>query len=309
MFDASLRGFQEFVTTLCNNNRLTTLPLHAHQVVAAFLVYECIFTLLSPAISTTLFRNSYGRFPRRTRVNWDARVVSTIQATFVSFMALRVILGDGEARSTMSRDDRLWGYSPASGRVQAFAAGYFLWDVFLCVRHLEVQGVPALLHGVAALVITVTGFRPFANFYGINFVLYELSTPFLNIHWFLDKAGQTGTTIQLVNGICLIAAFFGCRLVWGNYQTLNLSLDAFEAWKASTGAECLAQKGPPRTGVPSPALCSTDFPTRLLTVYLIGNTILSALNAYWFGLMVKALRKRFTPSSASGKERGKEKEG
>jgi len=76
-------------------------------------------------------------------------------------MALGVIMGDDEARSNMSRDDRLWGYSPASGRVQAFAAGYFLWDVLLCVRHLDVQGVSALLHAVAALIITVTGFVSF----------------------------------------------------------------------------------------------------------------------------------------------------
>lgn len=170
MFDASLRGFQESVTTFCNINHLTTLPLHVHQAVAVFLIYECIFTLLSPIISTSLFPNSYGRFPRRTRVNWDARVVSTVQATFVSFMALRVILGDDEGRSSMSRDDRLWGYSPASGRVQAFAAGYFLWDVLLCIRHLDVQGVSALLHGVAALIITVTGF--------VSYMLFQIKAKF-----------------------------------------------------------------------------------------------------------------------------------
>jgi hypothetical protein len=144
-------------------------------------------------------------------------------------------------------------------------------------------------------------------------VLYELSTPFLNIHWFLDKAGKTGSTVQLVNGIGLIAAFFGCRLIWGNYQTVQLSLDALSAWKVSASAGCFNIHGghhhrssssassslyatsPPTTPHPLP-LCSADFPTRLLTVYLVGNTILSALNIYWFGLMLKALRKRFTPA-------------
>lgn len=137
--------------------------------------------------------------------------------------------------------------------------------------------------------------RPFANFYGLNFILYELSTPFLNIHWFLDKANQTGSTLQLVNGICLISAFFGCRLVWGNYQTVQLSLDAWSAWKTSTSAECTRSGLRYDTRIPASPLCSTDFPRWLIMAYSAGNTVLSVLNVYWFGLMLKALRKRFTP--------------
>lgn len=93
---------------------------------------------------------------------------------------------------------------------------------------------------------------------------------------------------------------------------MNLSLDAWSAWKASHGEECLTSD--PRsapTGAASP-LCKTNFPTNLLMVYLVGNTLLSALNVYWFGLMLKALRKRFAPvgdgvpqSSKGGKNKKK----
>jgi TLC domain len=61
--------------------------------------------------------------------------------------------------------------------------------------------------------------RPFANYYGLNFVLYELSTPFLNIHWFLDKLNVTGSRLQLYNGIALVVTFFACRVVW---ETISL---------------------------------------------------------------------------------------
>jgi len=62
--------------------------------------------------------------------------------------------------------------------------------------------------------------RPFANYYGISFILYELSTPFLNIHWFCDKLDLTVSKIQLYNGFALLATFFGSRLVWGTYQSV-----------------------------------------------------------------------------------------
>jgi len=36
-----------------------------------------------------------------------------------------------------------------------------------------------------------------------------------------------------------------------------------------------------------------DLPTWLVIVYLLGNTVLSLLNIYWFGKMITAVRKRF----------------
>lgn len=177
MVSTALTTFQQSLTTFCTNNNLTTLPQHAHQVLTCFIVYEGLFRVVSPLLSNRLFPNTYGRFPQRTKVNWDARVVSSVQATFVSYKALSIILGDGIGdgnrqsdvskvpRSSMTRDDRLWGYSPATGDVQAYAAGYFLWDVLLCVRYLDVQGVSALLHALSALIITVMGFVSFHPFF------------------------------------------------------------------------------------------------------------------------------------------------
>ncbi len=60
-------------------------------------------------------------------------------------------------------------------------------------------------------------------------MLYELSTPFLNIHWFLDKTGMTGTKIQLYNGLTLLSVFFCCRLVWGAYSSFGIYADMWGA--------------------------------------------------------------------------------
>ena len=80
---------------------------------------------------------------------------------------------------------------------------------------------------------------------------------------------MTGSTTQLVNGLVLVGSFFGCRLVWGSYQTWLLGKDIYEAW----------QLGP--------------VPKLLFGTYLLANTTLTCLNFYWFGKMLEALRKRF----------------
>lgn len=140
--------------------------------------------------------------------------------------------------------------------------------------------------------------RPFANYYGLNFVLYELSTPFLNIHWFLDKFGMTGSTAQLINGILLLASFGGSRLVWGSYQSWMIYNDIWQAWHATKpwGAECLkyATHQYNGNGLHVPTDCRV-LPGWLALLYVGANTALTVLNFYWYWKMIAAVRKRFVP--------------
>jgi len=200
----------------------------------------------------------------------------------------------------MGWEARLWDYSGAGGLVQAFAAGYFLWDVVVSLQYFKVLGPGSLAHAISALLITCVGFRPFANYYGLNFILYELSTPNLNIHWFLDKLNKTGTNLQLLNGVCLMAAFFGCRLVWGSYQSVNIYLDVWSAW--TSDATVRRGQGSKHLELAAPDVFGTtsnpndrNVPLWLIALYLASNTLLSLLNFYWMGKMIQAMRKRFKP--------------
>ncbi|KIW04024.1 hypothetical protein, variant [Verruconis gallopava] len=223
------------------------------------------------------------------------------QALFINTAALWVIFTDPERRIQNEPSNwagRLWGYNGAIGMCQAFAAGYFLWDVLASTIHLDVMGMSSLVHAIAALGVTSIGFRPFANYYGLNFVLYELSTPFLNIHWFLDKANMTGSTAQLINGILLLASFGGSRLVWGTYQSWMIYKDIWHAWnnpRPST-AECLKYALYQRrgAGLEIPLTCR-ELPNWLALLYVGANTALTVLNFYWYSLMIAAVRKRFVP--------------
>ena len=125
-------------------------------------------------------------------------------------------------------------------------------------------------------------------------MLYELSTPFLNIHWFLDKLGQTGSTLQLYNGILLIVTFFLCRVVWGTYQSVLIYSDIWTALTHASASSIAEGKcGGKEVGTGRGIGCQGDLPMWLVGVYLVGNTVLSLLNVYWFRQMVVAVRKRF----------------
>lgn len=65
----------------------------------------------------------------------------------------------------MNLEERIWGYTGALGMTQAFAAGYFIWDVKISATNVGLLGWGSLAHAVSALLITSLGFVSFAPLY------------------------------------------------------------------------------------------------------------------------------------------------
>lgn len=148
---------KELVTPLATFLKLYTLPLHIHEILFAALGYQFICSVLSPLLSTFFFPQIYNSLPRRTRLNWDVHFVSMVQSIMINSLALWVMWVDKE-RGRMTWDERIWGYDGAGGMIQGFAAGYFLWDLIVCVRWIDLFGWGMLAHAISALVVFSVGF-------------------------------------------------------------------------------------------------------------------------------------------------------
>lgn len=142
---------------LANRLNLQTLPRHADQVLIAAGTYQGIFTIASPLFWRYFIREKFDKFDARTQTNLNVRVVSFIQAVFICAKALSVIFTDTSRRTTTAQQ-RLWGYSTPAGEVQAWASGYFLWDMYVSARYYEWMGPESMIHAVCAFFITMIGF-------------------------------------------------------------------------------------------------------------------------------------------------------
>ena len=58
----------------------------------------------------------------------------------------------------MDWEGRVYGYTGAGGMLQGFAAGYFLWDLCVCITNVSVFGPGLLAHAIAALTVFSFGF-------------------------------------------------------------------------------------------------------------------------------------------------------
>ncbi|KAI9317657.1 DUF887-domain-containing protein [Dichotomocladium elegans] len=240
---------------------LPMLKFHWQVILISAIMSSVIFET-SRIFSPLLFPKDFQLFKNYTPTNWHIHIVSTVHATIITIGSV-LILMDGNLKQ-----DRVFGYSAFAANIYSISCGYFIWDVITAIMYVKYQGISMVLHGVIGFIVIFLGYRPFINYYGAVFLLYEASTPFLNFNWFMDKLGWTGSKIQMVNGIILISVFFMARIAVGFYMSYFLWLDVFSV--------------------------KESVPIHYFVIYGFANAATSALNVYWFGLMIRSLRKRFT---------------
>ncbi|CAG8563599.1 12275_t:CDS:2, partial [Acaulospora morrowiae] len=195
------------------------------------------------------------------RLNWDIHLVSMLHCLTVVILSIPLFFEEELVK------DKVFGYNYYAGNVYSVACGYFLWDALISLYHVKEFGVGFVLHGACCFGVFIFAYRPFLNYYGAVFLMYEISTPFLNIHWFMDKLGLTGTLPQLINGIFLLSSFFFARIIYGFYMSYHAYLSAQQVM--------------------------SQIPIFLCIIYGISNMVLNILNVYWFFKMIESLMKRF----------------
>ena len=251
---------------------------HLHEVCLAFVAWNAVALgsqWLSPRLFPRAFATAKKPASRRTaagaesiapldargRVNWHTRVVSLVHSVWAICAAATLLLRHG---------DRLFGpldvYVPAAGRVHAISLGYFAYDLVHCLLHYQLSGFPFALHAFCSGLVYLLSFRPYLMYWGAVFLSYELSTPFLNVHWFCDKLGLSASRLSFVNGLSLVGTFFVARLLLGIPASLYVDWRMVKNYEAE--------------------------PLWLVAFYLASNVAMNWLNLLWFHKLLVGTRQR-----------------
>ena len=252
---------EEWVTPYAEALGLPYFPRHVVTIFRSMMLWWSI-QLLSHGVSPYLFPKAFANMPARKRTSWDVHIVSLVHSSIVAPLLLYYWLKIDE------NTDRLYGYRFQVGQLYSLSFGYFVWDVIVSLRY---EGLDFIIHGLLGLSGNIFVFKPLLMFGGMGIIMWELSTPFLNIHWLLDKLGLTGSLLQFVNAMCLLLSYVTVRMIIGvseSYKIVTL------LW--------------------SPAADTLALPYKLY--YSLGLLILNALNYIWFFKMLHAMRKRFLPA-------------
>ncbi len=112
--------------------------------------------------------------------------------------------------------------SDKSNILLLLSSGYFIYDLYTTT--LRCRGLVYIIHCiVCGGFITLSLFSQSHHFFALSFLLYELSTPFLNIRYFLKN--KKCEKIKTLNDIIFLLSFFISRILWGtvmSYYTIKL---------------------------------------------------------------------------------------
>ncbi|AAS50450.1 AAR085Wp [Eremothecium gossypii ATCC 10895] len=247
---------------------------HMHLVIYVALFYHCCYLVGKHMLFPGLVRWRRAVAPQRLLVQSAIHWVSLVQSVVI--LTLCYASWPLHTRATHPRpEDRVFATTPVNSVLASFALGYFLWDTVISLRH---SSVAFALHGAVSTVVFLIGMTPYINYYAGMFLLFELSNPFLNGHWFarhyLPLGSQThphagdarlvrwSARFALANDLVFFTVFFCARIAYGYYKIGELALDFYRV------------RADPR------------FMPYGTAFILGGNLVLNVLNAIWFRTMV-----------------------
>lgn len=242
-------------------------------VAFSFAMYWLIY-LFSEPLCLALFSPLRSK-SRRDQLQAFIRVPSLVNCILTVPLAFYMLSINSGGLSV----DRITGSTWLSSFLLASAAGYFLFDV--TQSFFDYHGHAFLMHAlVCSYVYTGSLVTPFVQYYGCVFLLFESSTIFLNVGWYLKNVYEVPSNSwpMMINNFFFASFFFLSRIAYGFYQSYHFIVDLF-ALRAQNGA------------IPTMGL-----------MFMAVNIFLCALNLFWFYKIVRMITR-----SSSDKTRTKSK--
>lgn len=216
---------------------------------------------------------SYAKLPDEPeRRNWDSRVVSTVHAAFAVWASIWLYRNEGHRvfgkLGMIEADDEIFRYHNATSQaLMATSLGYFCYDlVVLYTYYPRLGGMDFLCHHITAIFCLVLSLATKkGHFIVLTAIASEMSTPYVNLRYFLHQSGAKETKAYLLNGILLWTVWLVSRI----YMFGSVSLFMFYNYRALL----------------------KEFTPAVAYLVLIAVAILNGLSLNWFWKITRGLVK------------------
>lgn len=254
------------------------LQLHLHEIIYSLIFYVILYQFVSPQVNKKIFGKSYKKAPTATKIDFDVHLVSTVQAIISISGCIPVLFLPTNSFNIANY------YHPFCSLLAAISVGYFLWDLYICLRWYRIYGAQFLIHAGMALYCTMLPLLlGVCQIWVPKFLVYELSTPFVNINWYCKQLSLQGVQVpaflNLLNGLILIVVFFLVRICWGNVALTLYLAECFHFVESFSVSGLLLVGG-----------------------LVMCNVVLNALNVFWFNKMIR-LAFKLARGTAEAKKR------
>lgn len=169
---------------------------------------------LMGAICPFLYKG-YTRLDDKTRVEWKNRGFSTFHAVVVAAASLYLLVGSDLFYDSSQAELLIKRTSFFSDTILGVSTGYFLADLaMICYYFPALGGFEYILHhGLSLLSIVQSLVSGQAQIYILMVLFSEITTPFVNLRWYLDVANLKNSKLYLFNGVALFFGWLVARVI------------------------------------------------------------------------------------------------
>ncbi|KAJ1285948.1 hypothetical protein BS78_03G316200 [Paspalum vaginatum] len=172
-------------------------------------VYE-----ITRKVSSRCFK-CYNMLSNKQKVEWNNRSFSTFHALFAAAVSFYLVmisdLFNEDVHNGIIIDRKSW----LSDSMFGVSIGYFLIDLAMILWHFPYLGGKEYLlhHGLSMYAIGLALLSGKAHMYILMVLFTEVTTPFVNLRWYLDVAGQKTSNLYLYNGVALFVGWLAARII------------------------------------------------------------------------------------------------
>ncbi|XP_076956548.1 uncharacterized protein LOC143631794 [Bidens hawaiensis] len=178
-------------------------------------IFMCKIVYELTGISSPLIFQGFIKLENAKKLEWKNRGFSTIHAIFVAIGAAYLLVISDLFDEHVREEWIINRTSALSDAILGISVGYFLTDLVMIIWTYPTLGGSEyfLHHGLSLLAIGQSLLSGLVQFY-ILFVLFtEITTPLVNLRWYLDVAGKKNSTLYMLNGVALFVGWLVARVL------------------------------------------------------------------------------------------------
>ncbi|XP_052201761.1 uncharacterized protein LOC127807747 isoform X3 [Diospyros lotus] len=180
---------------------------------------------LSQLVSTLYFR-SYNALTKIQRIEWNNRAISTFHAIFISSLSLYFVFWSDLFSDEHSGILVTIRSSQLSTFSLGVSVGYFIADLGMIFwLYPSLGGIEYIVHhSLSAIAVAYAMFTGEGQLYTFMVLISEVTTPEINMRWYLDVAGLKRSNAYLINGVVIFFAWLVARILLFVYMFYHVYL-------------------------------------------------------------------------------------
>ncbi|KAH9308972.1 hypothetical protein KI387_036883, partial [Taxus chinensis] len=183
------------------------------SIIVGLLICRIVYGIMK--LMSPLYFKGYAKLTTIEQIEWNNRGFSTTHAIVVSTMSIYLLFfsdlfyDDAEDEPTTHR------CSFFSSFILGVSIGYFLSDLAMIFwQYPSLGGKEYVLHHVLSMsAIGISLYSGEAQIYVYMILLSEITTPFVNMRWYLNLAGLKRSKVYAINGIALFCGWLLARII------------------------------------------------------------------------------------------------